>query len=313
MGWTRTSIPRQDGRIAVVTGANGGLGLAMTKDLARLGAHVVMACRDQAKAARAVEEVRRGAPDGTVEVVELDLGSLASVERAAATILSEHDRIDLLCNNAGLMAMPERRTEDGFEMQLGVNHLGHWALTSRLLPRIVRTAGARVVTVTSTAQHMGRPVDPADPHLEEGYRPWLAYGRAKLANRHFGVGLQREFERAGVDAKSLVAHPGFANTDLQARTTRENAGNRLGHFFHRAVVLGGMAPDVGVLSQLRAATDPDAPGGGFYGPIWVTHGGPVRKPLLRPGTDEAIRRLWELSERETGLRVDAVAARAGDR
>ena len=218
MSWSRVDIPDQSGRVAVVTGANGGLGLETARALAAAGAHVVMAARNQTKAADAVTEIRSTVPDASLEIVELDLGNLSSVRHAADTILEPHETIDLLVNNAGLMAMPEGRTTDGFEMQFGVNHLGHWAFTADLLPALVRGEASRVVTVTSTAHHMGRPVDADNPHLDGNYGAWKAYGHAKLANYHFAIGLQQQLEAAGAPTQSLLAHPGLSNTDLQATT-----------------------------------------------------------------------------------------------
>jgi NAD(P)-dependent dehydrogenase (short-subunit alcohol dehydrogenase family) len=304
MGWTTRDIPDLHGRVAVVTGANGGLGLETTRALAAHGAHVVMAARDQVKAAAARDAILRDVPAAELELVALDLADLASVERAADAVTVTHDRLDLLINNAGLMAQPERRTVDGFEMQLGVNHFGHWALTAHLLPLLLRADRARVVSVTSTAHHMGRRIDPRNPHLDGTYGPWRAYGQSKLANLHFGIGLQHEFARAGVDTTSLIAHPGLAQTDLQARSVREQGGP-LTHFFERAQRRTGMSAARGALPQLRAATDPSAPGGAFYGPRWVNSGPPVSKPLLRRvGLDRSIRYLWAVSERETGGRLE---------
>ena len=305
MGWTAADIPDQAGRTAVVTGANGGLGLETTRALAAAGAHVVMAARNQDKAAEAVADIRRGAPDASLEVVPLDLGSQASAREAAGHILGSHEKIDVLVNNAGIMGMPERRTVDGFEMQFDVDHLGHYALTALLMPALLRADTARIVTVTSTAHHMGRAVDPANPHLEGRYGPWRAYGQAKLANFHFGLGLQRRLEAAGAPAASLIAHPGLSNTDLQAASVRETDGGRSQKFFHRLAGSTGMSPAEGARSQLRAATDPVAKGGEFYGPRFVNNGAPVRKPILRRiGMDKAIARLGEVSERETGLKID---------
>lgn len=304
MPWTTADIPDQSGRTAVVTGANGGLGLQTARALATAGAHVVMAARDQEKAAAAEAEIRSATPTASVAIVPLDLASLESVRSAADRVLAEHERVDLLVNNAGLMAVPERRTEDGFEMQLGVNHLGHWALTARLLPTLLAAPAARVVSVTSTAHHMGRAIDLADPHLEGRYGPWKSYGQSKLANYHFGLGLQRALERSGAAATSLLAHPGLTNTDLQARSVAENEGDRLGRFFHGLAERTGMDAAQGALSQLRAATDPGARGGELYGPLWVNNGPPVRKPILRRiGLEDAIDRLWTVSERETGERI----------
>jgi NAD(P)-dependent dehydrogenase (short-subunit alcohol dehydrogenase family) len=311
MGWNAADIPDQHGRIAVVTGANGGLGLETARQLAAKGAHVVMAVRNQEKAAAAVEEIRTTAPDAALELVALDLASQASVRAAAGQIMAAHPSIDLLVNNAGVMATAEAKTVDGFELQLGVDHLGHWSLTALLLPALLRARGARIVTVTSSAHHMGRAIDPANPHLAGRYRPWRAYGQAKLANFHFGLGLQRELEQARASAASLIAHPGLSNTDLQAVSVQASGGGASQRFF---LLLGrriGMSPADGALSQLRAATDPAAKGGEFYGPLWVTSGPPVRKPVLRRiGLDEAIATLWAVSERETGVAIDVRAAMA---
>ena len=309
MGWTVANIPDQTGRTAVVTGANGGLGLETSRALAAAGAHVVMAVRNQEKAADAVADIRRGAPSASLELVPLDLGSLASVREAAEHILSARERIDILVNNAGIMGIPERKTDDGFEMQFGVDHLGHFALTARLMPALLRAPAARVVTVTSTAHHMGRAVNPENPHLEGRYGPWRAYGQAKLANYHFGIGLQRRLAAAAAPAASLLAHPGLSNTDLQAVSVRETGGGMSQRFFHRLARTTGMSPADGALPQLRAATDPAAQGGEFYAPRYVNNGPPVRRPILRRiGMEHAIARLWEVSERETGLKIDTHGA-----
>lgn len=307
MGWSRADIPDLSGKVAVVTGANGGLGLETADALAAKGAHVLMAVRDQDKAAAAVDRIRAATPGARLDLVPLDLASLASVREAADRIASLTGSLDLLVNNAGVMAMPERRTADGFEMQLGVNHLGHWALTAHLMPLLLAAPAARVVSVTSTAHHMGRVIDPRNPHLHGRYEPWRAYGQSKLANYHFALGLQREFERVGVAAQSLMAHPGLTNTDLQSRTVREGGGGAAGSAAHWVTARAGMAPADGALPQLRAATDPWARGGELYGPRWINTGPPVRLPLFRPGADGAIAILWQVSERETGvpLRVTA--------
>jgi NAD(P)-dependent dehydrogenase (short-subunit alcohol dehydrogenase family) len=308
VSWTAADIPDQTGRTAVVTGANGGLGLETARALAAAGAHVVMAARNQDKAAEAVADIRRGASDASLELAALDLGSQASVRAAAERILAAHEKLDILVNNAGVMGIPERRTADGFEMQFGVDHLGHYALTALLMPALLRADAARVVTVTSTAHHMGRAVDPANPHLDGKYGPWRAYGQAKLANFHFGIGLQRRLAAAGAPAASLIAHPGLSNTDLQAVSVRETGGGLSQRFFHRLARSTGMSPEEGARPQLRAATDPEAKGGEFYAPRFVNSGPPVRRPILRRiGMDKAIARLWEVSERETGLKFDLLA------
>ena len=299
--WTERDVPDLSGRVAVVTGGNGGLGLATVDALAGAGAHVVVAARDQVKTADALADVRDRHPSASLEVVPLDLADLSSIREAADRIRDGHAEVDLLVNNAGLMALPERRTADGFEMQFGVNHLGHWALTALLMEPLLAADAARVVTVSSIAHHQGRQVDPTDPHLRRGYSPWKAYGQSKLANLHFGVGLQRRFEAAGVRASSLIAHPGLSNTDLQARSVEKN-GDSTARFFHGLASKTGMSPENGALPQLRAATDPAAKGGEFYGPLWGNNGPPVRKPIFRKiGLDRAVDRLWEVSERETGI------------
>ncbi len=314
MAWTRRDIPNLSGRTAVVTGANGGLGLETARALAGAGARVVMAARDLQKAAEAEKSIRETEGDVQLEIVPLDLGSLASIAQAAERMLGAHDHVDILVNNAGLMAIPERRTVDGFEMQLGVNHLGHFALTAQLLPALLRAEAARVVSVTSTAHHMGRAIDPKNPHLEGNYGAWKAYGQSKLANFHFAIGLQRRFEAAGVGAASLVAHPGLSDTDLQATSVAETDGGFIQRFFHGLAGSTGMTPAAGALPQLRAATDPQARGGEFYAPRFVNNGPPVRRPILRVlGLSQAIETLWEVSERETKIVLDVGAAAHANR
>jgi len=300
--WTERDVPDLTGRVAVVTGGNGGLGLATVDALAAAGAHVVVAARDQVKTADALADVRDRHPSASLEVVPLDLADLSSVRIAADRIRDGHDQLDLLVNNAGLMALPERQTADGFEMQFGVNHLGHWALTALLMEPLLAAGAARVVTVSSIAHHQGRQVDPSDPHLRNSYSPWKAYGQSKLANLHFGIGLQRRFEEAGVRAASLIAHPGLSNTDLQRRTVREGGGGSSAPMWETLAARTGMSPTVGARPQLRAATDPGACGGQFYGPRFGSFGPPVVLPILRRwDLDSGIRVLWEVSERETGI------------
>lgn len=304
--WSTEDIPDLTGRVAVVTGANGGLGQASAAALAGAGAHVVMAARDQDKAARAHDEILRAHPDASLEVLELDLGSLASVEACAEQVAARHDRLDVLMNNAGLMAMPQRETVDGFEMQWGVNVLGHWALTAHLLPRILQTPGARVVSLASVAQHQARGIAP-DPHRRGSYDPWSVYSQSKLGNRVFAMGLQDQFERAGVDAASFVAHPGLTNSDLQQRTHREQGGAQA-KFWATVTPIVGMSVEQGALSQLRAATEPGADPHKQYCPLFAWAGPPVAKPMVRPGTDADISRLWETAARDTGLELDVEAA-----
>jgi NAD(P)-dependent dehydrogenase (short-subunit alcohol dehydrogenase family) len=311
VSWTTADIPDLSNRTAVVTGANGGLGLETARALAAAGAQVVMAVRDQDKAAAAVADINNTVSDPKLTLVALDLASQQSVHQAAAQIASAHERIDILVNNAGVMAIPERRTEEGFEMQFAVNHLGHWTLTGLLLPALLRAEAARIVTVTSTAHHMGRPVNPANVHLQGRYRPWRAYGQSKLANFHFGLGLQRQLSAANSRAASLIAHPGLSNTELQVVSMRETPGGFSQRLAHRASAGSGMSAATGALSQLRAATDRAASGGQFYGPLFVNNGPPVRKPILRRlGMRKAIATLWAVSERDTGVTVNVAGAPA---
>ncbi|HEX5936568.1 MAG TPA: oxidoreductase [Actinomycetota bacterium] len=304
MGWTTADIPDQAGKVAVVTGGNGGLGLEVVRELARKGAVVVIAARDAAKTAAARAAIAAEIPNASLDVQPLDLASIESVVEAAAGILARHPTIDILVDNAGVMATPEQRTRDGFEMQFGVNHLGHFALAALLLPALLRSSDARVVSVTSTGRHLGRAVDRENPHLRGHYGPWRAYGQSKLANVHFALELDRRLRAAGVSAKSLVAHPGFTNTDLQARSVRETGG-RSQRFFHTVVRRTGMSPAAGALSLLRAATDPTAVGGTLYTPRWVNSGPPVRRPLMGRSRDRAaMATLWDVSERETGITFD---------
>ncbi|MPZ62275.1 MAG: SDR family NAD(P)-dependent oxidoreductase [Propionibacteriales bacterium] len=305
MTWTTSDIGDLTGRTAVVTGANGGLGLETARALAAAGAHVVLAARNPAKTDAAVEDIRSGNPEASLATVPLDLSSLESVRTAASAILADHDRIDILVNNAGVMGIPERRTADGFEMQFGVNHLGHFALTARLLAGFGRAPSSRVVTVTSTMHHLGLAVDPENPDLEGKYDPWRAYSQSKLANYHFGIGLHRRFTEAGVPVSSILAHPGLSNTDLQRTSVEETSGGFTQRAARFLAATTGMSAARGALPQLRAATDPAAGGGELYGPRFFNFGVPVRRPVLRVvGLDRAIERLWTVSERATGLRLD---------
>jgi NAD(P)-dependent dehydrogenase (short-subunit alcohol dehydrogenase family) len=309
MAWNVSDIPSLTGRVVVVTGANGGLGLETARALAGAGAHVVMAARDPEKTKAAEADIRGTHPSAILEVVPLDLASLDSVHAAAAAILAKHDRIDILVNNAGVMAPPESKTADGFELQFGVNHLGHYVFTSQLLPALLRADAARVVSVTSTAHHMGFAVDPNNPHLEGKYGPWKAYGQSKLANFHFAIGLDRRFKAAGVKASSLVAHPGLSNTELQATSVEATGGGASQKFFHVLAGTTGMTPAQGALPQIRAATDPNAKGGEFYAPRFVNNGAAVRRPIFRRiGLSKAIDTLWQVSEAETGTKLDVGAA-----
>jgi NAD(P)-dependent dehydrogenase (short-subunit alcohol dehydrogenase family) len=307
VSWSASDIPDQRGRTSVITGANGGLGLETARALARAGATVVLAARSPEKTGRAVEDIAREAPGAVVDVVALDLASLASIRDAAATIRARHASIDILVNNAGLMGLPEQATADGFEMQFGVNHLGHFVLTRHLFPALLQADG-RVVTVTSTAHHFGRAVDAGNPHLRGRYGPWRAYDQSKLANYHFAIGLHERLRAAGSSVASLLAHPGLSNTDLQTHSVEATGGGTSQRFFQFLARTTGMPAANGALPQLRAATDPAARSGEFYAPRFVNSGPPVRRPILRRvGMAGAIRALWDVSERETAEPFDVAA------
>ena len=304
MAWSSTDIPDQSGRVAVVTGANGGLGLETARALAGARAHVVMAARNQEKAAGAADDIRGTHPDASLEIVALDLGSQAQTKAAADQIVAAHPEIDLLINNAGVMGIPRTLTDDGHEMQFGTNHLGHWTFTARLLPALRAAGGARIVTVTSTAHHVGRAIDPDDIEMEKGYGDWKAYGRSKLANWHFGLGLNDLLAAGEWPVESLVANPGLSDTDLQATSVENSDGKFLARMFHSMAAATGMSPARGALPQLRAAVDPNAKGGEFYGPRWMNTGNPVKLPVLRRiGMAGAIATLWAVSEELTGERI----------
>lgn len=313
MAWTETDVPDQSGRVAVVTGANGGLGLETARVLAGKGALVVMAARNLDKADVARRTIIAGNARANLDVRALDLASMASVKEFAGRLVADHPRIHLLINNAGVMATPRTETADGFELQFGTNHLGHFALTAQLTASLLRAPAARVVTITSTGRHFRARLDPDDPHLTDDYDPWRAYGRAKMANLHFATELNRRFAAAGARVTSLVAHPGYVNTDLQAQSVRAGSGASQ-RFFAMTVRWVGMSPRAGALPQLRAATDPQALGGELYTPRWVNVGPPVRRPIMSRSQDRReMEMLWDVSERETGVIFDVPGLVDGSR
>jgi NAD(P)-dependent dehydrogenase (short-subunit alcohol dehydrogenase family) len=304
--WTAADVPDRTGRTAVVTGANGGLGLETTRILARKGARVVMACRSLDRGERAVEDVRVTDPDADLDVRELDLASLDSVAAFADGI---DEPVDLLVNNAGVMWGPYRETEDGFEAQFGINHLGHFALTGHLLDRLRAGESTRVVTVSSALHSRADGVP--DEFDEREYDPRVAYARSKLANLLFAYELDRRADRL----TSAACHPGWAATDLQTRGA-EIAGNRLRLLVTRAAnALLAQDPAAGALPTLYAATAPDVVGGGYYGPSGFMNmcGPPERQASSEASYDrEAARRLWSRSEALTGVEYDLSPSGEGD-
>ena len=305
--WTAEDIPDLTGKVVVVTGGNSGIGFGAVKAVARKGAETVIASRSPERGQAALDALKAEIPNARAELMLLDLTSLASVERFATEFSERYSRLDVLANNAGIMVIPYAKTEDGFERQVGTNHLGHFALTGRLLDVLVATPGARVVNVSSLA-HKRAELDLDNLLYEKGgYSEWGAYGRSKLLNMLFTYELQRRFERAGVDAHSLAAHPGFSASNLTGHMADRWHLRIALPIFNRLI----QGPDMGALPTLRAGTDPEATGGQYFGPgrLNETTGHPVLVEASAEAHDEADgKRLWELSEELTDVRYAALEA-----
>jgi NAD(P)-dependent dehydrogenase (short-subunit alcohol dehydrogenase family) len=296
--WTEADVPDQAGRTAVITGANSGIGFEAARVLAARGARVILACRDMGRAREAAERIGAVAPGAGVGVVRLDLASLASVREAADELRSACTRIDLLVNNAGVMMPPYSVTADGFELQFGVNHLGHFALTGLLLDRLAGVPGARVVTVSSLNHRQGR-INFDDLQSRRGYRRAAGYGQSKLANLMFTCELQRRLAGAGEQAIAVAAHPGLSATALPRYLSP------VSHTFFVLVERPfAQSAAMGALPTLRAAADPAVHGGEYYGPggRGEIRGFPRLVSASEAARDEAAqRRLWQESERLTGV------------
>ena len=296
-GWTADLIPDQRGRVAVVTGANSGLGLVTATELARHGAHVVLAVRNTTTGEEAARRI-----GGDVEVRELDLASLSSVRVFAAELAGDHPAIDLLVNNAGVVLLGPRRTSaDGFELQLATNMLGHFALTGLLLGNLAAAGEARVVSLSSIT-HKNAHLDFEDLMFERNYRAASAYGRSKLATTIFGIELDRRLRAAGAPIVSALAHPGLTRTNLTPRAW-EHRG-RFGRLIAWAGLLATQPVEQGALPQLRAATEPGVRGGQFFGPsrLWETRGRVTEARLSREAADPTVgRRLWTAAAELTGV------------
>jgi NAD(P)-dependent dehydrogenase (short-subunit alcohol dehydrogenase family) len=305
--WTTADIPDQSGRIAVVTGSNSGLGTVTARELARAGATVIIACRNTDKGDQAASSIRATVPAAELEVVALDLADLSSVRDFAQQIGAERERLDLLVNNAGVMAPPRRLTADGFESQLGTNHLGHFALTGLLMPSLLAAQQPRVVTLSSGVHRMGS-IRFDDLQWERGYNNWRAYSQSKLANLMFCFELARRAAEAGTDLTSVASHPGYAATNLQFAGPAK--------FYERAFMVVGnkliaQSADMGALPSLYAATFPDLPSGSFVGPDGLMEG--RGHPHVVTGASKAYDReawakLWEVSEQLTGVTYEFAAA-----
>jgi NAD(P)-dependent dehydrogenase (short-subunit alcohol dehydrogenase family) len=295
--WTTADIPDQTGRVAVITGANTGLGYETARALAEHGAHVVLAVRNLEKGKEAVARITAASPRADVALQELDLTSLDSIRAAARQLRSDHDRIDLLINNAGVMYTPKSTTKDGFELQFGTNHLGHFALTGLLLDRLLPVAGSRIVTVSSIGHRIRADIHFDDLQWEHSYNRVSAYGQAKLANLLFTYELQRRLALHGTTI-AAAAHPGGSNTELMRNLPPLVA--------RVSAVIEPLFQDpaMGALPSLRAATDPAVVGGQYFGPdgFAQTRGYPKVVASSRKSHDiDLQRRLWAVSEDLTGV------------
>jgi NAD(P)-dependent dehydrogenase (short-subunit alcohol dehydrogenase family) len=292
--WTAENVPDLTGKLAIVTGANSGIGYETARALASKGAKVILACRNKDKGEAAVRQIIQEHPGAKAEFLPLDLGDLASVRRFTNEFVTHYDRLDILINNAGIMAVPFGKTADGFESQFGTNHLGHFALTGLLLPLIIRTPRARVITVSSGGHRFGV-IDFDNLNGEKDYDRGRAYAQSKLANLLFTYELQRQFDGAGVDTIAVVAHPGWTATNLQVHW-------RMVRFLNPLIA---QRPQMGALPTLYAATAPDVQGSDYYGPQgWQElRGYPTRVRSSDRSYDAAVAaRLWTVSEELTGVR-----------
>ncbi len=301
--WSAQDIPDQDGRVIVVTGATSGIGLITARELARAGATVLLACRNIEKAEAVAQQIRLAAAGARVETVPLDLASLASVERCSDGLHERLGHIDVLVNNAGVMAPPLRRTEDGFELQFGTNHLGHFALTAQVIDLVLAAPAPRVVTVASSAHRIGR-IHFDDLNWERRYSKWPAYGQSKLANLLFTFELQRRAQASGSGLLAVAAHPGYAATHLQAAGPEMAGSDLMRRLMGVGNTLFAQSDEKGALPTLFAATM-EIPPGAYVGPDgrFERQGAPTLVGTAGAARDAAVqRRLWEVSEELTGVR-----------
>lgn len=303
--WTQKDIPDLTGKIVVITGANSGLGFECAKTMAAKGATVVMTVRNLQKGESARAEIQKEQPNASLDLMQLDVGDLSSVRSFATAFKDKYDRLDILLNNAGVMAIPRQETPDGFEMQLGVNHLGHFALTGLLLDVITQTPNARIHNVSSSAHYTGT-IHFDDLMGEQAYNRWGAYGQSKLANVLFTFELQKRLTSAGHGTIANTSHPGLVIGNLQANSV-EQSGTGIEGFVYR-IIEPILAQDIsmGVLPMLYAITAEDAKGGVFYGPrTFNLRGYPAEKEAKKEAHDaDTRRRFWEVSEQLTGVVFD---------
>lgn len=308
MRWTQNDIPDLTGKVVIITGANGELGLESTKALARKGATVIMAVRNLGKGEQARADVLKTAPDSKLDLMKLDVSDLASVHEFVTAFKAKYNRLDILLNNAGVMAIPRQETVDGFEMQLGANHLGHFALTGLLIDLLVKTPKARIHNVSSTANFMGR-INFDDLMSKKQYGRWAAYSQSKLANVFFTFELHKRLSAAGFDTIANVSHPGLVIGNLQANSMAQSGTSNEAILYRIMQPILGQDVSYGVLSMLYASTAPDAKGGVLYGPKWFYHrGGPTETRANGKAYDAAaLKRFWEVSEQLTGVTFDSLA------
>ncbi len=305
--WSPADIPDLTGRTAVVTGANIGLGFETAKALVEHGADVVMACRDEARGDAAAESIQECTGSAGLACTLLDLADLDSVRDFAEVFRATHDTLDILVNNAGVMAPPERlTTKQGFELQLGTNHFGHFALTGLLLPALLRTPQSRVVTVSSFAHEPGK-IDFDDLQRERSYTPYGAYSQSKLANLLFMLELDRRLRAVSASTISVGAHPGFASTNLQAAGPFLGSNPLSSRLVLAGVRLMGQSPARGAEPQLYAATAPGVKGGDYYGPKSKIRGRAAPSSMALQARDEVTAaRLWDVSKELTGVDIDTI-------
>jgi NAD(P)-dependent dehydrogenase (short-subunit alcohol dehydrogenase family) len=311
MAFTGESIPSLRGRTIVITGGNSGIGFEAARLFARQGARVLLACRDGAKMKVAAERICAETGGAEIEEVALDLSDLAQVRAGAAVLRERAPRLDVLVNNAGVMALPFRETKDGFEMQVGTNHLGHFALTGLLLPSLLAAEAARVVTLSSLV-HMQGSLDLADVPTPRKYNEWTAYARSKLANVLFGYELDRRAKAAGARLLSTVCHPGYSATNLQSGGAKAGGSAFQGGVMKLSNALIAQSAEMGALPTAYAATAPDVKGGEFIGPggFMAVRGYPTIGKSSKTSHDEELARaLWAASEKLTGVSYDFGAAK----
>jgi NAD(P)-dependent dehydrogenase (short-subunit alcohol dehydrogenase family) len=304
-GWTAKDIQDQSGKVVVITGGNSGVGYESAVALADKGARVVMASRSMDKAERAHADLLKRVPGANVDLLRLDLGDLKSVHEFATAFNATYNRLDVLMNNAGVMIPPYGKTADGFETQFGTNHLGHFALTGLLLPKLLETSNSRIVNVSSSA-YMRAHIDFDNLQAEKGYQAWAAYGQSKLANILFTLELQRKLDAACVDVISVASHPGYAATNLQS-----HASGVMGLVMPVLRPIMFQSAEMGATYQLYAATAPGVKGSEFYGPRFTGRGAVVKVEVNAQGKNTAdAARLWQISEQLTGVRYEVLGERA---